>query len=184
MDSSRRTGTCYSAGVFRVVLLFLATLPLTAKDWYLFTSFRGNGETGLYLALSEDGAHWTALNDNKPWLKPETEGMLMRDPWLGRGPDGVWHLLWTCNWTRARSRDLVIGHASSTDLLSWTPQQQITVLQNAPTAMNAWAPEAVWDQPQREWIIFWATTIPGTSTAPKVPGDKGYDHRIYAATTR
>jgi hypothetical protein len=170
--------------VFRVVLLFLATLPLMGKGWYLFTSFRGNGETGVYLALSDDGAHWTALNNDKPWLKPELEGMLMRDPWLGRGPDGVWHLLWTCTWTRPNNGGLVIGHASSPDLLSWTEQQQVPVLKDAPAAMNAWAPEAVWDQAKGEWIIFWATTIPEPTATPKLPGDKRYDHRIYAARTK
>jgi hypothetical protein len=25
--------------------------------------------------------------------------MLMRDPWLGQGPDGVWHMLWRWGWT-------------------------------------------------------------------------------------
>ncbi|MFL6452171.1 MAG: hypothetical protein ACJ746_31570 [Bryobacteraceae bacterium] len=69
-----RNQTCSIAGVFRVALLLLAALPIAAKDWYLFTSFRGNGETGLYLALSEDGAHWTALNDDKPWLNRTSTG--------------------------------------------------------------------------------------------------------------
>jgi hypothetical protein len=138
----------------------------------------------MYLALSEDGLRWTALNDDKSWLKPQIDGMLMRDPWLGRGPDGIWHLLWTCGWTRAKNGDLVIGHASSRDLVLWSPQEQITVLKNAPTAMNAWAPEAVWDEREHEWIVFWATTIPGETAGHPASGDKGYNHRIYAARTK
>jgi hypothetical protein len=67
--------------VFRVALIVLVTLPLAAKDWYLFTSFRGNGKLVTYLTVSEDGVHWTALKDDEPWLIPQIDGMLMRDPW-------------------------------------------------------------------------------------------------------
>jgi len=64
--------------VFRVVLFFVVTLPVTAKDWYLFTSFRGNGESGVSRALTKEGAHWwTALNDDKPWLRSEIAAMLI-----------------------------------------------------------------------------------------------------------
>lgn len=76
-------------------LICLFGLALNASDWYLFTSFRSNGETGVFLALSPDGRTWTPLNNNQPWLKPEVPGMLMRDPWLKEGPDGVWHMVWT-----------------------------------------------------------------------------------------
>lgn len=170
--------------MFRVVLSLLLALPLTAKDWYIFTSFRGNGETGMFLALSEDGRHWTSLNGDKPWLKPESPGMLMRDPWLGKGPDGVWHLLWTCGWTRPKTGGLVIGHSTSKDLINWTTQQQIPVFRNEPKAMNAWAPEALWDSSAKEWIVFWATTISRSAPELKGAGEKSYDHRIYAARTK
>lgn len=79
----------------RLCLLLLLSVSLFAKDWYLFTSFRKNGETGVFLALSQDGLQWTPLNNNQPWLKPQQAGMLMRDPFLTRGPDGTWHLLWS-----------------------------------------------------------------------------------------
>lgn len=183
-DHIQRQSNVLKCGVFRLVLCLALALPVFAKDQYLFTSFRNNGETGVFLALSQDGQQWNSLNSDKPWLKPEIPGMLMRDPWLGRGPDGVWHLLWTCGWTRPQTGGLVIGHASSKDLLNWSPQEQIPVLAEEPTAMNAWAPEAVWDPAKQRWIVFWATTIPAAPAKPKVIGEKGYDHRIYAATTK
>jgi hypothetical protein len=171
--------------VLHAWVLLLLALPLTAKDRFLFTSFRGNGESGMYLAISSDGKHWTTLNADQPWLKPEHKGMLMRDPWLGQGPDGMWHLLWTCGWTRAeRGGGLTIGHASSRDLRTWSAQQEIPVMQNEPTARNAWAPEAVWDAKQQQWIVFWASTIPGRFPDSEQTGDTGYNHRIYAMTTR
>ncbi len=54
----------------RLLRLFpagLVGLALSASDWYLFTSFRSNGEKGVFLALSPDGRAWTPLNNNQPW---------------------------------------------------------------------------------------------------------------------
>jgi hypothetical protein len=95
-----------------------------ADGYYVFTSFRGNGEDGLHLALSRDGYHWTALNHNQPLLRPEVgEHKLMRDPCLAQGPDGVFHMVWTTGWTADKKK--VIGHAHSKDLIHWSPQQAI-----------------------------------------------------------
>ena len=169
----------------RLLALVLLCGRLLAADAYLFTSFRKNGETGVFLASSEDGRKWTPMNENKPWVKPEHDGMLMRDPFLTQGPDGVWHLLWTWGWTKgAGETGLKIGHSTSRDLLQWTAQQAIVLLSEEPTARNAWAPEAVWDAGANEWIIFWATTIPGRFPDTEGTGDSGYNHRIYASRTK
>jgi hypothetical protein len=167
--------------ISRLLIGLLLPPALMAADWYLFTSFRNNGETGVYLALSPDGKTWTTLNDDKPWVPVEHPGMLMRDPWLGQGHDGTWHMLWTWGWTKAEAGGLKIGYSSSKDLLTWTPQREIPLLQDEPTAKNAWAPEAIWDGAKKQWVIYWSTTIPG-----RFPGamDNGYNHRIYATTTK
>ena len=171
--------------MIRLILAFLVAAPVFSGDWYLFTSFRGNGETGVYFALSNDGRRWTPLNDNQPWVKPGEAGMLMRDPWLGQGPDGVWHMVWTWGWTRAdMGGRLKIGYTSSKDLVAWTPQRAIFVMDNEPEARNAWAPEAVWDAGGKEWTVFWASTIPGRFAEGDAGGDGGYNHRIYATTTK
>lgn len=168
----------------RRALVFLLALPLFAQDSYVFTSFRGNGETGVFLAISGDGKAWEPLNGNQPWLKPEIPGMLMRDPWLGRGPDGLWHLLWTWGWTRAPGdAALKIGYAESRDLIHWSPQRAIEVFAAEPAARNAWAPEAAWDPKTRTWTVFWATTIPGRFPNTEDSGDNAYNHRIYAVAT-
>jgi hypothetical protein len=63
-----------------------------AEQYFLFTSFRGNGEDGLHVALSTDGYHWQALNHDRSFLKPQVGGYkLMRDPCLAEGPDGTFH---------------------------------------------------------------------------------------------
>lgn len=167
-----------------IVLLMFATL-LGAADTYLFTSFRSNGETGVFFATSQDGRKWEPLNGNRAWIEPQHPGMLMRDPYLVRGPDGVWHLIWTWGWTRKEGGGrLRIGHTSSRDLIQWTPQQEIPVFDNEPGARNAWAPEAVWDQAKSEWVIFWSTTIPGRFPGDDPKSENGYNHRVYAMTTR
>ena len=168
-----------------LALLVLAASALPAADWYLFSSFRKNGETGVFLALSPDGRTWTPLNAGQPWLPPDRPGELMRDPWIGQGPDGVWQMVWTWGWTRKETGGkLVIGHASSPDLIHWSPQQQISVLENEPLAQNAWAPEAVWDPARQEWLLFWSTTIPGRFPETDASGDGGNNHRLYSTTTR
>ena len=170
----------------RILLLTLAAATTgLAADRYLFTSFRSNGETGVFFALSSDGRKWTPLNGNKPWLKPEQPGMLMRDPWLAKGPDGVWRMLWTWGWNKgAGDKSLKIGYSDSKDLIHWTPERAIPILPAEPTARNAWAPEAVFDPATREWTIFWATTVPGRFPDTENTGDTGYNHRLYSMTTR
>jgi hypothetical protein len=171
--------------VIRVLLALLVAAPLFGADWYLFTSFRRNGETGVFGALSTDGRKWTALNGDQAWIRPEHAGMLMRDPWLGQGPDGTWHMVWTWGWTRQESAGkLQIGYASSKDLVHWPAQRAIPVMEDEPTARNAWAPEAVWDPEHGEWIVFWSTTIPGRFPDTEGSGDAGYNHRVYAMTTK
>lgn len=168
----------------RIALFVLIAAPLLARDAYLFTSFRRNGETGVFFAISRDGKRWTSLNNGEPWIKPELPGMLMRDPWLGRGKDGTWHLLWTGGWReKAGKGEVYIGYSSSRDLIDWEPQREIVVMQNEPKSRNAWAPEAVWDKKRKEWIVFWSTTIPGRFPDTDATGDDGFNHRLYAMTT-
>ncbi len=62
-----------------------------AKDVYLFSYFMNNGQDGLYLAYSHDGLSWQTLNGNRPFLKPNVGGKLMRDPCVIQGPDKQFH---------------------------------------------------------------------------------------------
>jgi hypothetical protein len=73
----------------KLLCLLVLALPLLAADRYLFTSFRSNGETGVFCARSEDSRKWTPPNANRPVISPQHAGMLMRDPLLTRGPDGT-----------------------------------------------------------------------------------------------
>lgn len=150
------------------------------KGWYVFTSFRGNGEDGLHLAYSRDGYAWTELGGGKPFLGPKIGPKpLMRDPCIRRGPDGTFHMVWTTTWTRP----LLIGHASSKDLIRWSEQKGVPAMEGEPDARNAWAPELFYDEAKRHWLIYWSTTIPGRFPETDKSGDGGNNHRMYCKTT-
>jgi len=156
-----------------------AAEPAASKPALLFSYFRDNGQDGLHLAFSRDGYRWQALNGDRPYLRPEVGGRLMRDPCLVEGPDGRFHLTWTTGWDGP-----VIGYAHSRDLLHWSPQQAINAMKHEPKARNAWAPETFYDDQQKQFLVFWSTTIPGRFPESDATGDKGWNHRIYCTTTR
>jgi len=164
-------------------IAFLLPALAMGAEHYLFSSFRGNGESGVYFAHSTDGYQWAPLNGDQPVVKPQHVGMLMRDPHLAKGPDG-WHMVWTTGWTRGKEAGakLTIGHAASADLITWGAQQLIEI--SLEGARNAWAPEAVWDAKAKQWIIFWSSTIPGKFPDTEGTGDAGNNHRVYAFTTK
>jgi hypothetical protein len=144
---------------------------------YVFTSFRGNGEDGLRFLKSHDGFHWEYVPGD--FMKPNVGSQkLMRDPSLAVGPDGVFHLVWTTGWQKDRG----FGHASSKDLVHWSDQRFIPVMEHEPTTVNVWAPEVFYDAPEKRFIIIWASTIPGRFPDHLEPHDN--NQRMYYTTTR
>lgn len=144
---------------------------------YLFSYFKGNGEDGLHLAHSTDGYHWEALNGDHSFLTPTAgKDKLMRDPSVVQGPDGTFHMVWTVSW-----HERGIGYASSKDLITWSEQQYIPVMEYEKDADNSWAPELFYDASKKQYLIFWATHIPGRFTAG---ADQKYNHRLYYTTTK
>lgn len=170
-----------------VLLLFIFAISptlisaATTTNTYLFCFFREpNGQAGLYLATSKDGLTWSELTppNGKSFLEPKVGGKTMRDPCLRRGPDGTFHLVWTTGW----NRPLAFGYASSTDLIHWSEEKAVPVMENDPDAQNVWAPELFYDESKQQWLILWATTIPGKFRETENSGD--HNHRIYYVTTK
>jgi hypothetical protein len=177
---SRRTllATWTLAGLF-------GTWCLTVRangDFFLFTSFRDNGEDGLHLALSTNGYFWQALKGDQSFLRSEVGARLVRDPCLAIGPDGLFHLVWTSGWTAEKGK--AIGYASSKDLIHWSTPRAISLMANEPSTRNIWAPEIFYDTKQQQWLVFWSSTIPGRFPDTDQTGDDGYNHRVYFCTTR
>jgi hypothetical protein len=157
----------------------LAPAP-AAPEAYLFTYFTKNGEDGLHLAVSDDGYRWEKLNGGRSYLTPKVGvSKLMRDPCIVRGPDGTYHMVWTSGWNENN-----IGYASSRDLVHWSEQKELKVMGHEPGVLNAWAPEIVYDAKRSEFLIFWASTVPGRFVQTEGSSEEKYNHRIYATTTR
>lgn len=172
---------------FIVVLIFFCTFyncqpsfAQSSDSVWLFSYFKDNGQDGLHLAYSEDALNWQSLNHDSSLLRPTVANdKLMRDPCIVRGPDGKFHMVWTVSWN-----DKGIGYASSVDLLHWSTQQFIPVMQQEPQARNCWAPELFYDAKEKLFMIYWATTIPGRFMKGDTAGDDKYNHRLYYTTTK
>ncbi|MFV0606945.1 MAG: glycoside hydrolase family 43 protein [Niabella sp.] len=162
--------TCYVA---------LITFAQEDSKVYMFSYFIGNGEDGLHLAYSKDGFNWQTLNNNQSFLKPTAgKDKLMRDPCIIKGPDGLFHMVWTVSWNEKG-----IGYANSKDLVHWNEQQYIPLMENE-NALNCWAPEINFDAKKNRYIIYWATTIPGRYPQTDSSGDGKYNHRMYYTYTQ
>ena len=159
-----------------------ARAPQTA---YLFTYFTSNGEHGLHLMWSRDGYAWEKLgNETEPpkpavYLKPTVgESKLLRDPCVIRGPDGVYHMVWTTAW-----EGVTIGHATTLDFINWSEQRAIPVMAGIEGARNCWAPEILYDEAQKNFLIFWSSTVEGRFPETAGTTENKYNHRIYCTTT-
>ena len=149
----------------------------TTDSVYLFTSFRDADQKYLRFLYSFDGYHWT----NVPGTFLEANvgvSRAFRDPSLVRGPDGTFHLVWTAGWRGDRG----FGCASSKDLIHWSDQEFVPVMTNEPTTVNVWAPELFYDDRQKDFVIAWASTIPGRFPDQLEKPDN--NHRLYFTTTR
>lgn len=150
---------------------------------YFFAYFtdKNANKNGLHLAWSKDGYKWDKVGNEYSFLKSDygdqDKDKRMRDPFLMKGADSLWHCLWTINWNSN-----IIGHSTSTDLIHWTTQQNIPVM-NGFEAKNCWAPEMIYDDINQQYIIFWSSTVKENGVWKVEPGYK-YDNRIYCSTTK
>ena len=148
-----------------------------AKSVYLFTSFHDADQKYLRFLYSHDGYHWT--NVPGTFLAADVGvSKQFRDPSIARGPDGIFHLVWTAGW----HGDQGFGYAASKDLIHWSEQKFIPVMTNEPTTVNVWAPEIFYDEQKNDFIIVWASTIPGRF--PDLLEKHDNNHRLYFTTTR
>ena len=147
---------------------------------YLFSYFKSNGQDGLHLAYSYDGLQYKTLKNDSSFVKPTAgKDKLMRDPCIIRGRDGKFHMVWTVSWNEKG-----IGYASSPDLVHWSQQQYIPVMEHEDSARNCWAPEIFYNAKEKNYIIFWATTITGRFPLIDTSAESKYNHRMYYVTTK
>ena len=148
----------------------------SAKDVYVSTSFREPANEGLRFIYSYDGLRWDTIQGT--FLRPEVGTQkVMRDPSIVKGPDGTFHLVWTSSWRG----DKGFGYASSKDLIHWSEERLINVMDD-PTTVNVWAPELFYDDVKKQYMIVWASCVPGKF--PDYEEDHYNNHRLYYVTTK
>lgn len=154
-----------------------ATTSADEGEYYVSSSFYEPADEGLRFIYSRDGLHWDSIPGT--WLAPELGDSIMRDPSIWRGEDGTYHLVWTIAW----KGDTGIGYSSSTDLIHWTPQRRIPVMDSIRHTYSVWAPELFYDDTKGEYmIVFTAQVDDKTSTGRR--NEHGDYHRMYYVTTR
>ncbi len=134
----------------------------------MFSYFKTEDEK-LYLAGSEDGYDWQEWHGGQAVFASPVGTTQIRDPFIIRGLDGIYHLVWTDGWN-SRS----IGYASSKDLLHWEGAKLIPVMEHLPQTQNTWAPEIFYDEGAEAYRIFWSSTV----------GEGPRNHRIWSVTTK
>lgn len=146
----------------------------------MFSYFKNNGEDGLHLAYSIDGLKWEALKNDESFLVPQlSSDKLMRDPCIIKGPDGKFHMVWTVSWSEKG-----IGYANSLDLINWSEQKFIPVMENEKSTKNSWAPELFYDKKNEQYLIFWASTVSEKYTETENQSEGNWNHRMYFTTTK
>jgi hypothetical protein len=114
----------------------------------------------LHIALSVDGRHWTSLNDNNPiW------DQRMRDPYVRKGPDGLWRLLATGGGRNINREQVgpICLYATSKDLIHWQVENPLPLMkevrdESGALARNIWAPEWFYDEKTGEYMLFWSSS--------------------------
>ena len=156
------------------LLILLASCNSKA---YLFTSFKEPANEGLRMLFSNDG--YSLQRIDSVLLKPLAgKEKIMRDPSIIRSGDGTFHLVWTTEWKGGNG----FGYANSPDLISWSEQQYVPVMQHEKTVVNVWAPELFYDDVRKDYIIIWASCIPGRFEKG-IEADSN-NHRMYYVTTK
>ena len=147
----------------------------------LVMSYFTAASESLHLAISRDGVQWTPTFEGATVLRGSVGARSLRDPFVGVGLDGKYHLLATNGWN---SRSIV--HASSDDLIEWSEQELIPVMESVSSAQNAWAPEFFVDIENNTHHVVWSSSNQGDATTWTALGDTHemtMDHRIWSSST-
>jgi hypothetical protein len=151
---------------------------------WLFVYYINEGHDGLFLASSGDGLVWQPINDGKPFLKPTVGNVaekdrLMRAPSICRAENGEYHMVWMVAWESKN-----IGYANSKDMINWSPQKLIPVMEHEKNARNSWDPELFYDKKTKQFYIIWASTVIGKFKETANSSENEFNHRLYYTTTK
>ena len=138
---------------------------------YIFVYFVGNGEgeERLHFAVSENGYDFRPLNNNEAVITQTKGKKCVRDPYVFRGVDGKAYIVGTdmkCEEGWESNHALVTW--CSEDLVSWTDETIIDICDLGEKYRNttrAWAPQAMWDEKEKAYMLYWAHSTKEHNTA-------------------
>ena len=138
---------------------------------YLFVYFVGDGEgeERLHFAVSENGYDFRPLNNNEAVITQTKGKKCVRDPYVFRGVDGKAYIVGTdmkCEEGWESNHALVTW--CSEDLVSWTDETIIDICDLGEKYRNttrAWAPQAMWDEKEKAYMLYWAHSTKEHNTA-------------------
>ena len=138
-----------------------AVPEISRNDKYLFVHFTGNAPEceRIHFAVSEDGYNFSPLNSGKEIIIQQKGTGCVRDPFILRGKDGFFYIIGTdmkseLGWTSNHA--LVTW--KSRDLINWTDETIIDMrdFEGFEHCNRAWAPEAIWDEDAKAYMVYWA----------------------------
>ena len=157
------SGLCF----FVFSVLFGCSSDKTGNDTsaYLFAYFTGNapGEEAIHFAVSEDGYHYRALNNNKAVIDSKqisTSGGV-RDPHILRGEDGkTFYMVATDLFVPEQGwNNYSMILLKSTDLIHW----ESSVVNIPETFKNefsdvnrVWAPQTIYDEATEKYMVYFS----------------------------
>lgn len=165
--------------LFLAVLMVVTSVPAFAlnasaaeNSKYLFAYFTGNAtsEQKIHFATSTDGRRFSALNGGNQTVTQKTGTQCARDPYLFYSEkENCYYLLATDydyshnNWGDNQSTMTVW---KSNDLITWSNETHIDA-KNIPGIKfenNLWAPQALWDDAEQKYMVYYSTTVDGDKT--------------------
>lgn len=137
---------------------------------YLFTYFTGNGpgEEAIHYALSWDGYHYKALNNNQPILNSDSISTTggVRDPHLLRGEDGSFYMVVTDLYVPEMGwQNYAMVMLKSDDLINWT-HSVVNIpetYEQFSDVYRVWAPQTFYDEETGKYMIYFSMLQPGGS---------------------
>ncbi len=132
---------------------------------YLFCYFTGNevDEQTIHLAVSTDGYHFNALNDNKPIINQTKGTGCVRDPYIFKAHDENGK---ECYYIVATDMNALDGWTSnhaiifwkSYDLVNWGDEFVLDFrdFEGFEGCNRAWAPEVIWDAQEGKYMLYLA----------------------------
>ena len=131
---------------------------------YLFTYFTGNrkDQEAIRFAISTDGYHYTALNNNQPVISSEKISLTggVRDPHIVRSVDQKTFYMVVTDMVSAKGWDSNRGMVllKSTDLINWKSSaiHIPTAFKEFEKVNRVWAPQTIYDPAKNKYMVYFS----------------------------